>query len=244
MEAIATAKVAHETAKILTDKIRQSMAEFIADPPVCECEEMCSCTARYWGSATDTKGKIIVRQACTPDWTGATFGWRIIPGGIEFWGNTCGGYRHALRIFLDGKIEAEHRGARASGGSIMFDHLPQMWWDIRSTLKWELTTYKSSRPEWAVKIALLPYPLGKAGAPTCLAEEEAEIEAEIETAMKEKYNLVGRTWPQDIYYGDGEWHKKTDWDGSAKGSWFAEPYKIPAWTGLEYRRASAMGISL
>lgn len=244
MEAVAIAKVDLETAKILTDKIKQSMITFITDRPVCECSGVCSCPARYWSSNTETEAQQIIAQSCTPDWTGATFGWLVIPEGIEFWGNTCGGHYHILSISPDGKISVTHKGARASSGSIMFDHLPQMWWDIRSTLKWELTTYKSSRPEWAVKIALLPYPLGKAGAPTCLAEEEAEIEAEIETAMKEKYNLVGRTWPQDIYYGDGEWHKKTDWDGSAKGSWFAEPYKIPAWTGLEYKRASAMGISL
>jgi len=244
MEAVAIAKVDLETAKILTDKIKKSMTDFITDRPVCECNGVCSCPARYWSSNTETEAQQIIAQSCTPDWTGASLGWKIIPEGIEFWGDTCGGHHHALRIFVNGKIEAEHKGARASSGSIMFDHLPQIWWDIRSTLKWKLTTYKSSRPEWAVRIALLPRPLGKAGAPTCLAEEEANIEAAIEAAMKEKYNIVGRIWPKDIYYKDGGWNKKTEWDGSSTGSWFAEPYEIPSWTGLEYRRASAMGINL
>lgn len=169
MKSSARKIISAEKALTVASSAIETMMAYINDAPSCNCQGCCSCYARHW-SVRNIVGGI----ECSPDWTGATFGLDFIEANtVEFYGSTCGGNIHSLRINVaTGEMVATHDGARRSSGSIMFDFLPDEFWRENES-GWILTEYRSSRPDWSATIALLQQHFGDG--PTCLQEEESML---------------------------------------------------------------------
>ena len=236
MKATATRTVEVKVAQAIAAKAVISMNAEIDNWEGCICvsDGPCSCSDRYF-VATRTDNFLQV----SPDFYGAFFGYESTEDKkvFTFYGRTCGGHTHKLKIDLcTGKLIASHIGARRSSGSIMFDHLPEEFWEINDSKDWELVTYSSSKPEWGVSIALLKGQFGEG--PT--NEEEADhMEWEPKdkafmSQLNEKLLAVGRmTLGKDYFFDHGTLYGP---DGF--------PTTIPKWTAIEYRRAGACGVRL
>ena len=155
---------------------------------------------------------------------------------------TVSGTTHSLTVTL-GDEHAEftviHDGARNSYGPRMEMYLPFMWRRMNNIADgWELDYVESSQPKWAVEFGLLRGRFGYG--PANLKEYEIIQDCHQEAIMREAYRVTDREWPADLYCECSTWYVK----GEEFGGWYPKEYKIPTWTGVEYRRAAAMGVTL
>lgn len=195
----------------------------------CDCERFGpACVCRYSNSAITTEGFVY-----EPDYYSGTNTVTFPEADTLLLTGNAGAGTHTLSINIrTGELTVTHSGRRRSYPGNAMNLLPESWWEINDATNWRLVTSESSRTDWAVVAGFLT---GKYGEGPENLEEAEYLQEQVELAeIRRKAQAVGRELP-GLYkdFLSGQWLLMED----------GHPWR-PKWTGLEYRRAGAMGVTL
>jgi len=145
---------------------------------------------------------------------------------------------HTLEINIKtGTLTVTHEGRRRSFPGNAMGLMPMVWFYLNKASEWKLVEYKSCQPNWAAIAGFVSgVSAGHGDRPENAEEADYMAQAARLKLYCRKAEAVGRTLPARLMCEDGKF-----WT-YANGQ--PEEYVPPRWTGIEYRRAGAIGISL